>query len=395
MNSDKATVNESTIQRVKRLRGELVKEHPFYGHLAMHLILAAADIGTAGTDGKHLIVDPHFAEQLSDEELSMIIMHEVLHCALSHMARRKNKNPVWWNIACDIVINSMILLQKKEDDYCIGDTNMMHRMPDGSEGYQYTAEEAYNILSSCYRKKKVENENYILDNHEYWDDAASELIQDKWKEVVSIAVGRSAGKIPDQIKELRPFRRRTRAIVNWKQALRDFIYTSTDEEEDYSFRPPERRYRGSIIYPGLNPSDTEVISNLLVFADKSASISAAMEQTIMDEIAGMLEMITEIRGRLYFFDWELSEEMSFTGKKDIRKLVIPVTCGGTSFQPIFQHTAQLKKREEVAGVIVLTDGYALIPETNPLINVPVLWIIIDSDVRPPWGRVIGIDSRDT
>ena len=40
------------------------------------------------------------------------------------------------------------------------------------------------------------------------------------------------------------------------------------------------------------------------------------------------------------------------------------------------------------------DGYAPFPEEKAARDVPVMWLIINSDVTPPWGEVIHVDEED-
>lgn len=43
-----------------------------------------------------------------------------------------------------------------------------------------------------------------------------------------------------------------------------------------------------------------------------------------------------------------------------------------------------------ASIIILTDGYAPFPQEKLSINIPVLWLINNNDVDPPWGKVARI-----
>ena len=43
-----------------------------------------------------------------------------------------------------------------------------------------------------------------------------------------------------------------------------------------------------------------------------------------------------------------------------------------------------------ASVIILTDGYAPFPQESCAKGVPVLWLINNDEVEPPWGKVARI-----
>lgn len=46
------------------------------------------------------------------------------------------------------------------------------------------------------------------------------------------------------------------------------------------------------------------------------------------------------------------------------------------------------------GIVVLTDGYAYFPKEEEACGVPVLWIIMDSNVQPPWGMSVHVKSSE-
>ena len=39
------------------------------------------------------------------------------------------------------------------------------------------------------------------------------------------------------------------------------------------------------------------------------------------------------------------------------------------------------------SVVILTDGYAPFPDKNKIIDIPVLWVINNLEVDPPYGVV--------
>ena len=43
-------------------------------------------------------------------------------------------------------------------------------------------------------------------------------------------------------------------------------------------------------------------------------------------------------------------------------------------------------------VIILTDGYCNFPDESAAMGVPVVWIIVNSGVEPPWGQKVHIEN---
>ena len=42
------------------------------------------------------------------------------------------------------------------------------------------------------------------------------------------------------------------------------------------------------------------------------------------------------------------------------------------------------------SIIILTDGYAPFPKEHLAMGIPVLWLLNNEEVKPPWGKVARI-----
>ncbi len=86
-------------------------QYPFFSNLfrKLHFQYSFA-LPTAGTDGIRMIVNPEFFERLNIRQKVFIIMHEIMHCALTHMTRAKEHGFDTWksNIAGDYEINGLL-----------------------------------------------------------------------------------------------------------------------------------------------------------------------------------------------------------------------------------------------------------------------------------------------
>ena len=140
------------IKRLLLARMRILCNHGFYGLLLMHMTFSLDEaLFTAATDGNRLIFSPAFLDEISDGELDFVMMHEVLHVVLQHCFRGQERDQRLFNIACDIVVNSNILSENGMNLSSItlkkyGEA--MHLAPDGKEGFEYTAEQVYQMLIS-------------------------------------------------------------------------------------------------------------------------------------------------------------------------------------------------------------------------------------------------------
>ena len=137
-------------RRLLLSRMRLMCTHGFYGLLLMHMRYAVDEaVETACTDGVRITFGTDFLESLTDSELDFVMMHELLHVVLRHCLRADERDNELFNIACDIVVNSNILLENGMDLRKITLTKhgeAMHLTPNGDEGHGYTAEQVYEML---------------------------------------------------------------------------------------------------------------------------------------------------------------------------------------------------------------------------------------------------------
>ena len=145
------------MKRLLLSRMRILCSSGFYGLLLMHMVYAIDEnCETAATDGRRIFFGPKFLDELDDRELDFIMMHEILHVVLQHCFRQGDRDNERFNIACDIVVNSNILLSESMDPKAITLQKYgasMHLAPNGKEGCAYTVEQVYNMLPPCADRK--------------------------------------------------------------------------------------------------------------------------------------------------------------------------------------------------------------------------------------------------
>ena len=175
--------------------------------------------------------------------------------------------------------------------------------------------------------------------------------------------------------------------TDWRTILNDFIQ---EEIVDYSFTPPDRRFDdGPFFLPDFNEKD-DVVEDILFMIDASGSMSNNMITAAFSEITGAIEQFNgKLKGWLGFFDAAVIEPILFESIDEFR-VIRPVGGGGTDFQIIFEYV-QLHMQDKLpASIIILTDGFAPFPQEKLAMNIPVLWLLNNDEVNPPWGKVARI-----
>ena len=409
--------NEQKTLFIKRLlisRTRLLCSHPFFGLLLMHMKFALDDdLDTAATDGENIYFGVKFLSEISDSELDFVLMHEIMHVALKHCFRGKELNHEAFNIACDIVINSNILLENNNDLNSITIKKWgasMHIAPDGKEGYNYTAEQVYEMLIKRSSNKKSGSSSLAgsqsekgdkgkqagtsFDDHSRWRDAKEidETLTDLWQkrvedackaiEVREATSGRGilplfARRILKELKEPK---------IDWRAVLSNFVQ---EEVVDYSFLPPDRRFDGDFFLPDFSGTDVRV-KKILFMIDTSGSMSDELVTSAYSEVKGAIDQFDgKLEGYLGFFDGAIIQPVPFFDEASLSEIK-PVGGGGTNFQIIFDYVQKFMADDLPTSIIILTDGFAPFPPEKAALGIPVLWVICNEVVTPPWGKIARI-----
>jgi len=104
---------------ITKARARLLVRAPFFGALALGLNwVEAPEVGTMATDGRAVWFNTAWCEAQGAEKTMGVAAHEVLHVVNKHHLRRRERDPLLWNIACDLFINRILLA----DAYVLPDT---------------------------------------------------------------------------------------------------------------------------------------------------------------------------------------------------------------------------------------------------------------------------------
>lgn len=140
----------------KEVKDWFISSYPLLGALASDfelvedpIICRRLDISVAAVavDTKEIYINS--AVPLTKEELKFVMAHEFLHVGLSHAPRRQGRDPYYWNVACDYVINSWLIEMQ------IGDMPQIGGLYD-PELKGLSAEEVYDqIVTDLRRYRKL------------------------------------------------------------------------------------------------------------------------------------------------------------------------------------------------------------------------------------------------
>ena len=367
-------------KKIVQARVAMLFDHPFFGNLAMFLeVVEKANMfpPTMATDGRHLFYHPDFVSELSLEELTGVIAHEVGHIALLHPPRRHKRSELRWNIACDYAINDLVLKEFKlpqgvlyNPDYADKSAEWIYdRLPEAECG------------RGCSER--------TLDSHEEWTDWGKSTEHEKngqnglegsldqdWRERVAQAASqaRMQGKLPGHLETvvngiLQP-------KLDWKTILRDMITSCA--KSDFQLVPPNKKH----LWRGLYlPSLTGEEISIGVGIDSSGSISDEEVRDFLSELQGICDSYENYTVYLFVADTHIRQRFELHPFDPLPSTI--TGRGGTSFVETLEEAARLP----ISSFIYMTDLCGAFPEHEP--TFPIIWVAV-GDGEAPWGQVIRI-----
>ena len=358
--------------RLAKAKTALILEHPFIGTVALGMpFLLSREVPTAATNGKRVMFNPDFCNELTDEELKFLVAHECLHPMLEHNYRRQERQHRRWNNAADYVINKLLI------DDSIG------RMPKRGlhDPNIYTAgggtsDGIYNILPE---QDESDGGEPGLDNCEDAEGSPAEQAQEQaeWKVKVAQAAqaAKMMGKLSANMERL--VDEVLRPKVDWRDVLQRFLVKARTDQRSFS------RFNRRFIAQGMYlPSVSGEQMGEIVFAvDCSGSIDQHTIAQFAAEINNVKDDLMPARIHVMYFDSEVSHVESYEQHDDLD--IKPHGGGGTDFAPVFAEI--IEHGLTPVAIVFLTDLCCSSFGDQP--DAPVLWVSTDESTAP-FGEVV-------
>lgn len=425
-------------QKIQASRGRLMVSHPFFALLLMYLkYVAVPDMKKMSTNGRCIYFAPGFVDKLYDNELDYLLCHQIMHIIYGHLWRPYDREGDDYHFACDIRINTLLMNYGFDKDRYAHLGNVYRRIPGVDKSpAEMTPEEIYEDLPySLYVFDERTRSKFLIDSDIRWNDKADngslgeiiidlpeldgmlrenkektggssgekgdseEELKQEWQGRAASAAGSLAAMedgpngfndVPDFVKRM--INKMKEPTIDWKKILDDFVQ---ERICDYSFTPPDRRFSDTDFFlPDFNERDF-VSKEILFMVDTSGSVKDEDLAMVYSEIRGAIEQFAgKLTGKLGFFDADVTPPLPFENVGDLMR-IIPYGGGGTDFTVIFRYIRDHCKDELPACIVIFTDGNGPYPSQADAMGIPVLWIINNSEITPPWGKVARIVSINT
>jgi predicted metal-dependent peptidase len=402
-------VSDEIETKLSAARTRLILDKPFLGALVLRMPMKAADprwCKTIGTDARAFYYNPDYIDSLSLEQTQFALAHEVLHCALSHFARREHRTLARWDVACDLAINPILIRE--------GMTAVPGALYDiGFEGMM--AEEIYPSIKEDTEEETHDQHLYGKESKSPPGSGAQMQADDQTGDTDDRGRGTDSGAIdtapPDPLGEAE----KEQLSVQWRQrlagaaqqamqagklsgSLRRLVdhllqpqlpwrmllarYMTAASRDDYSYMRPSRR-EGEAIFPTLRNVQTDV----LVVLDTSGSIRQGEMRDFVTEIDAIKGQV-RARITLHACDAALSRAGPWV-YEPWEEFELPADIrggGGTRFTPVFDWIERENLNPDL--LVYFTDAEGEFPQHEP--RFPVIWLVKGRG-PVPWGQRIQLN----
>lgn len=363
----------TTYRRLQAARTSLLLGQPFFGVLALQLRLKEdPDAGTAWTDGHTIAFDPEFTEKCTQDELTAVFAHEVLHCACGHPWRRDARTHERWNHACDYAINAIL----RDAGFKLPTSALLDPQYDGK-----FAEWIYDRLPESQPNGKPNGSGGSPSNDPLGELRSAPSDADgpnetDWKQTAeqSLAQAKARGTVPGSL--VRAIGELLQSIVDWRSVLRRYVQETA--RNDYSWTSPNRRYIASGLY--LPELRVPACGRIAIAIDTSGSIDRVLLNQFASEMQSIADEMKPEAIDVIYCDSRVQRIDRFERDEPIE--VHPAGGGGTAFGPVFD---QLESDPPIV-LVYLTDLDGSMPDHAP--EFPVIWASTSGDRSVPFGDVV-------
>ena len=333
------------------------KYFTFITSLMLSLPMEISDkIPTACATSNKLLFNQDFLDSCSEKEAIGLLCHETLHVVFDHISRRENRDPKKHNLACDAVINDIILNELNLplpaepvtfDSLGISDTTL-------------SSEEVYNLIN-----KDCNTEMEIFDLDPNMDEGEGDSKDSSNGSDLNIKASLPKGSDLEQLitssaiisdfdwsdapnNELtRLIRNLTDPKVPWERELLGLLFDYENSEDETWDKFNQRFFTLPMLMPGEDEAESLTAN---CYIDISGSLTDDQVTTILSEIKGIKESLNN--SKLDIITWNTSIVDEFNDVQEIESLKINGT-GGTNIKCVFNHI----KKHKPKLAICFTDGY--------------------------------------
>lgn len=336
----------------KSIRIKFLFHHPFLSviSLSLPIIYRENPHSVFETDGIHILIDAEKLKEYSQEEITYLYAHTLLHVILKHPYRMRDRDPFIWNLSADIVVNLLLKSFK----------NVGKRPPEeilDEDLVDKSVEEVYEIL---YKEEKKGQKIDLIQAKESQNEEKLDALLAQ-----ALAVAKKESRIYESL--MQEVTTLKRPDIPLHDLLKEFL-TTAFFEKTLTYSRPNRRFLTQGLYmPGMQKESSFL--RLYIAVDASMSIDEKEFSLFLGTIKEVAQNAYEFELTVLPFDDTLRKEsiLKLDNFSDIHadRFYLPKSNGGTDFSVVLKYLHNENPPKD-ALLIVLSDGEFTLNQKPPI-----------------------------
>lgn len=384
-----------------------------------------SSIRVLAVDGIQLLFAPESLIALYQKgrvHVNRAYLHMVLHCLFAHVWHRQDRMEPYWQIACDMTVESIIdgMLEP-----CLHHPSSPYRRVTYGKYRDirkvFTAEGLYAaLLGQNLSEQELGRllHEFTVDDHRVWEQQepkSKQQMQNRWQDIREKmetemeTFSKEASEGSKNLLESVQIENRER--YDYKEFLRKFSVLKEElkvdmDSFDYIFYNYGLRLYGNM--PLIEPLETkemEKIEDFVIVVDTSMSCKGELVQKFLEETYSVLSekesFFRKIHIHILQCDEKVQSDVIIRNADELKQYMEHLEIkglGGTDFRPAFLYVDQLISQgvfTKLRGLIYFTDGYGTFPARMP--DYDTAFVFLKEDYRdvdvPPWAIKLILDEE--
>lgn len=416
------------IDILKNARNELYLSMRFFDVILNEMeFMPDSNISGIGTDGFMIYFYPDYLIGMYRNvpvSVNRAYLHMIFHCLFGHLKQPEYAEEAYWNLACDITVESILdelgkrsvrryVSPYRKSVYRNLRANMEVLTPRGvlRELMKMQLEEEE------FQKMQLE---FFVDDHALWNEnVPPEKCMErerKWKEqneklqTEMETFSKEASEDTESI--LNQVRIENRNRYDYRKFLEKFAILKEEMQVDQDSLDYIFYHYGMEMYgnmPLIEPQETKElrkIEDFVIAIDTSMSCKEELIKKFLEETFSILSksesFFRKINIHIIQCDDKIQSDVVITNREELDAYMEQFEVkglGGTDFRPVFGYVNQLLKAKafhRLKGLIYFTDGYGTFPVKRP--NYETAFVFLQEDYRdidvPVWAMKLIIEAED-
>lgn len=418
--------------------GEILKNARNELHLSMRFLdvslsslYFAADPYADGmeTDGTLLFYQPSALAgwyRRNRIYVNRIYLHVVFHCLFCHLWTRKKRAEDYWNLACDIAVESIIdgitrpcvhipmtplrrtFYSRLREQIAVLNAESIYealQKMNLKEGeYERLAREFYRDSHSRWEdQKKPPRPNENRNRKEDWDNNREKMQTEM--EIFSKEASEDEKNLLEQIAVENRERYDYREFLRKFSVLKETVQVDPDAFDYVFYHYGMELYGNMPLIEPLETKESKRIEEFVIVIDTSMSCSGELVRKFLEETYSVLaqseSFFKKVNIHILQCDDAVRQDVKIENEGQLKAYMEHLELhgmGGTDFRPAFAYVEQMirsGKFEKLKGMIYFTDGYGAFPVKMPPYDTAFVFMkenYTDVDV-PPWAIKIILDEE--